>query len=111
MTDRTAVERAFCEAVERYAMGQWSPAAPGECTVRVRDKYYSMREISLLVRVDKEPLPEKTLVQLLQSMHAQHDWFRERLAESPLYSLGAQCLIALLDDHEAVYELREACRR
>jgi hypothetical protein len=106
-----SLKRAFCEAVERYALGEWSPAAPEECTVRVRNKGYSLREICLLVLSVDGPLPEKTVAQLFQSIHARHDRLREKLTARPRYLVGARCLIALMDDSEDVYALREACRR
>jgi hypothetical protein len=54
------LERAFCEAVERYALGEWIPAVPDECRVSIRQKDYSIREICLLLLTNDRPLPEKT---------------------------------------------------
>jgi hypothetical protein len=105
------LERAFCEAVERFALGEWSPALPKKCTVGVGHERYSIREICLLIRGNNRRLPEQTVAQLFQNIRAQHDQFRQKLTVRPLYKVGAQCLIDLMDDREAVYALREACRR
>jgi hypothetical protein len=90
--------RAFCEPAERYALGEWNPAVPGECTVGVCHQRYSIRDIcSLVLRAnDNGPLPEKTLVRLLQNVPAQHDRLREKLAVRPWYLVRAQCLIDLM---------------
>ena len=99
-------EKAFCEAVERYSAGEWSPERPDHPRIAVGRNLHSTRGICVLVLANPHTLPERTIDQLFRTMHAQHDRLRQGLRELPTYAAGATCLIELMDERETTYKER-----
>jgi hypothetical protein len=103
-------ERAFCEAVERYSAGEWSPGRPDHPQIAAGRNRHSTRGICILVLANPRTLPERTIDQLFQTMHAQHDRLRQGLRELPTYAAGAMCLIELMDEREAAVRKENTAR-
>jgi hypothetical protein len=104
-------EKAFCEAVERYSAGEWSPGRPDHPQIAAGHDLYSIRGVCALVHGNPHILPERTIDQLFQAMHAQHDRLRRDLREFSTYAMGAGCLIVLMGEREATYKEKEQRRR
>ena len=103
-------EKAFCVAVERYSVGEWSPGLPEHPQIAAGHDLHSIRGVCALVRGNPHALPERTIDQLFWAMHAQHDRLRQDIRQFPTYATGAMCLIDLMDGSEAAYKEREQRR-
>lgn len=93
-------ERAFCEAVQHYASDGWNPNYPKQCTVEIGNERLTLRAVCLLVIANDRVLPERTIVQLVESLPDRHKAFHEMLVRAPTYLAGAQCLALLMDERE-----------
>jgi hypothetical protein len=103
-------ERAFCEAVQRYAAEEWTPAIPDQRMILVASKPQTIRHVCLPVLNNNNELPDVIVRRLFESMRIQHDRLRERLGRTASYAIGAECLIDLLDERERTYKERQASR-
>jgi hypothetical protein len=103
-------ERAFCEAVQRYAADEWSPAIPDQRMVIFEGKPHSIRDVCRRVSSNSNELPNASVLQLFGSMRVQHDKLREKFGRFPYYSTGAECLLRLMDEREQAYKERQARR-
>jgi hypothetical protein len=106
-----AYQRAFCEAVERYYAGEWSPARPEHPQFFVKGRFCSLLDVCILVHEDIRELPDETVRQLFAKMHAQHNRLKEKLGRHPLYAIGSECLRDLMEEREAEFQQQEERRR
>jgi hypothetical protein len=96
---------AFHEAVYRY--GEWSPALPEHPRVMIKGKAHTIREVcGLTTGIDK--LPDEIVGNLLSYFaHDVHSDLTQELGVHRTYSVGARCLVKLMDRREAKHELLE----
>lgn len=82
---------------------EWSPAVPEHPKISVNGKPYTIRSVCVLALGDRHKLPDKIVAYLFQNMRVEHDWLREKLGQEPSYTIGAECLIRLMDARKAAH--------
>jgi hypothetical protein len=94
---------AFCDAVMRFR-DEWNPAAP-EFSVNIGGKPYVLSNLCRLVRGVRGQLPKNVLDRLLSEMHnSRYALLKNELADDPLYSTAADCLLILINDSRAALQ-------
>jgi hypothetical protein len=87
---------AFCAAVIKFQLPEWSPAFPDNDTFEVDGEYRTIRRICELVRDDTAELPDETVGHLMQAMLGDRRLLK-LLGPSRTYATGSQCLSELLE--------------
>ncbi len=91
---------AFCIAAKIYRSGEWTPGFPNRNTIDVNGRRRTLRDICALVTAIQERLPNSTVDDLRERMHAQHIQLQEELVHDRSYATGAKCLLRLMDERE-----------
>jgi hypothetical protein len=101
----TDLVAAFGAAVE-YFHDHWSATNP-DALVFIDGRARSIRAICELVAHSDDSLPENMQKLLFAQMHAEHYALRFDLTWAGSYSVGAQCLLKLMDERIAAEDLRQ----
>jgi hypothetical protein len=98
---------AFDEAVRRYHNKEWSPGRPDFPAVNIDGKHLTIRAVCGLVTGFNDKLPDDVFDILIDCMHYEHRELKEELGSHPLYGIGAQCLLKLMDEREDTLKHRK----
>jgi len=96
---------AFCAAVIKFQLLEWSPAFPDHDAFKVDGEYRTIRQICELVRDDTADLPDETVGHLMEAMHGDRR-LHELLGRSRTYATGSQCLFELLEDRVRTFKAK-----
>ena len=99
------VAQAFQQAVAMYEF--WTPRHPDEQALSVNHQCYSIAAVCGLLDKFSDPLPDNVLRALLSYIDESHGDLRVKLAATPTYATGAQCLLKLMQNRTARYAEKE----
>jgi hypothetical protein len=98
----------FCEAVQRYAAGEWTAAAEirDRQIIRLQNDDYSIEAICHLVDGFNDRLPDVIHRLLLDQTHADSSDLQRWLRDNQTYAGAARCLLELMKRRIAFYGRR-----
>jgi hypothetical protein len=102
------LSEAFHRAVSLYL--DWSPAV-AEPQISPGMKLRTMSAVCELVAEYNDRLPLEIFNTLDHQMHMSHERLKEKLGVDASYSIGAYCLLKLIEHRKAEYQRLEELRR
>jgi hypothetical protein len=102
------LSEAFHRAVSLYL--DWSPALP-EPQISAGMKLRTMSAVCELVAGYNDQLPLEIFNTLYHQMHMGHERLKEKLGVDASYSIGAYCLLKLIEHRKTEYQRLEELRR